>query len=304
MVINLKNKELALQLFNQVVDLTNSNPFENGIFIMIDENGHLALIERPDNCNGRETIFSTFENFLEVANQSQELIREKRKVAKLSFSSISGTLPQSEVMSCLGAYGEGLITDNSLTNPSFEGGQIFILALRSTIVDFAFKDEIITDVSVPTTILVVRTERVIKAASSEASLGNSFDSSKNFLQVKSMFAACVKGKGRIDDDTEMYFYPYSNTSKTNYGRVCLGSVLGTDLLLFEKPSHLDTLPIDFYGAMANTHELDVCFKSQDKLTQRQFILRSKNKPFDEDELIPMKMTYRQFINGAVSSLYR
>lgn len=304
MVVNLENQELALQLFNQVVDLTNSNPFENGMFVMVDENGHLALIERPDNCNGREVMFTTFEKFLEVANQSQELIREKRKVARLSFTSISGILPQSEIMGCLGAFGEGLITDSSFTNPRFEGGQIFILLLRSTILDFAFKDEIIRDVGVPTTVLVVRTERVLKAASDVSSIDNSLDSSREYLQVKAMFAACVKGKGRIDDDTEMYFYPYSNTSKSNFGRVCLGSVLGTDLLLFEKQSHLDELPVYFYSAMANTHELDVRFKSQDKLSQRQLILRSKNKPFNEDELIPMKMTYSQFINGAVSSLYR
>lgn len=304
MVTNLRNEEVALQIINEIVDLSNSNPFEDGLTVMVDKNGYFTLIERSDNCNGRVVIPTTFPKFLEVANQNQELIREKRKVAKLSFSSISGVLPQSEIVGCLGAYSEGLIIDNSLTSPCFEGGQIFILVLRSTITDFAFKDEVIKDVGVPTTVLIVRTEKVLKAASTDISLSNSLDSSRKYLEVKSMFAACVKGRGRIDDDTEMYFYPYSNTSKTNFGRVCLGSVLGTDLLLFEKQSHLDVLPLEFYGAMSNTHELDVCFKSQHKLSQRQFILRHKNKPFDEDELIPMNMTYKEFISGAISTLYR
>lgn len=303
MVTNLNNKEHASNLLEQIVDLTNSNPFENGMSIFIDENGHLVLIERPDGNNGHEVMLTTYSKFLEVANQSQEIIREKMKIAKLGFTSISGILPQSELVFCLGAYGEGIITDNSLTTPSFQGGQIFVLGLRACNLNFALKNERIPNVGVPTTIFVIRTEKIIQTASTSSTMNNDINSSIAAYKVTAMFAACIKGKGRIDEDTPMYYYPFSNVSSTNY-RVCLGSVFGTDLLIFERASHLDRLPIQFYSTMASTHELQVNYASKDKLSYKEFLLSLINKPFNEDELKPMNLTYKEFINTTVSSLYR
>ena len=294
--------EEALELAKEFCDISGSNPFKNGRVVYITNDEQFAVVKISDKYGNKKFIPTVYSQLRKLEAECSEIFKEKRKIEKMDFTAVSGMLPQSEIMFCLGAYAEGNLTNKSLTNPSYEGGQVFILGVRSTNIDFALGKKVIPNVGIPTTLFVVRTQKILKAREYATSLE---DDNFEMFEVKSVHAACVQGRGRINHDTKIYHYPFTNVNRTLFGRVCLGQVYGTSILQFESSADLDRFPTEFFDSMADTHDYNTRYASNTELKLESFLKTLQNKPFpSETELIYSGWTYGEWLAGVFNDLYK
>lgn len=299
-MIRLDDENGFRAFYDQMMQLFKHNVFGKGRSVQYSEDEQLALVEVSDENGNRCCALTSAADLRAYENQKAEIASENQKIVNVELHSMSGLLPQSEDVFCLGAYGEGNITKPSFIEPEFEGGQLFILGIRSRNIDFAIKDTVIENVGIPTTLFIIHTKRVVKAKE----YGDvSFDVSKSVLQIDRVYVSCIDTTGVIDKDTPIYHYPYTNVNRSSFGHVCLGSYSGSDELCFSDSVDLYRFAYEFFYLLRDSHEYSTMYKSSKETPLIKFLKSLQNKKFPSDELIATGYTYDTWINKVVKHIY-
>lgn len=284
-----------LSFYTQMKQVFGYNIFEGGRTVHYSSCEQLAMVK-----NDGRVAMTTAENLREFEAKNLEIAREKQKFKKADLTSISGFLPNSKEVFTVAAYGVGRLLDSSLSYPEYEGGQIFVLALRKSNIDVLVKDKTYPNAGMPTTVFILKTKRECKAKDhGEVSADNVVHG----VRIDKVFVACTTEEFSIREDTPLYHYPLSNVNRNSHGNVCLGSYTGSDYLFYQDQVDLATFAYDFFCSLRDSHEYATKYKSSNTVSLDKFLTDLKDKEFSNSELISNGETLESWVLKVANYMY-
>lgn len=294
------NPENAKEIFNmasKTIDKLAFNPFNGGrVFYRSADELHTVLHSQK-NTGLTKIRFARTRDVIKADVAADELMRENRRSERKKIHSISGLLPNSELVSCLWHMAEGELLSDNYISPSYEGGHVYLLLLKACNLDFAIDNEVVKNVGIPPTLFLVRTEKVKASAATKDAVDN------EAIRVTRVYATCLDNAGFITEDSRIYDWPWSNVSVNTFGWMCLGNNFGSGALVYPDAASLANLPYDIICNFPTTGHYGVSIDGISYKDLIEFMYSIQGKQFPVNKLIH-RTNLNTWLTNAITDLYK
>lgn len=296
------DEEAALQIIEQAimqVQFLKNTPFIDGRVIYRSNDEIYSLVCSPTGNGGYDVATLSTKDLLRIEAEANQLMRENKKVCQKPINAVSGTLPKlGKKVSTLFYMAEGeLLNSLSLTNPVYEGGEIYVLALEGGNMPFSIDNTVIENAPIPDCLFLIRTEKTTQGYDENISTKN--------IRVTHVFATCVKSVAIVDDNTPVFKWGFGNAATDNYGWMCLGNNFASGALVYPDASSLAKIPIDIISYCPTTGHYGIMLKDINSLYELiKFLKENAGKTFPIEKLIPCNLNFNEWIHSCIKYIQK